>query len=94
VIVVAGVVVSVVRARDVHATADALLAVSRARVRPLAARTAPLDRRYVGTEVEELEDEEFEEQLAAAHIELRKLDARARELHVAVDDVLTQLQST
>jgi type I restriction enzyme M protein len=50
--------------------------------------------RYVGTEVEELEDEEFEEKLAAAHIELRELGVRAGELQAAVDDVLTQLQST
>ncbi len=50
--------------------------------------------RYVGTEVEELEDEEFEEKLAAAHIELRELNVRAGELQAAVDDVLTQLQST
>jgi len=49
--------------------------------------------RYVGTEVEELEDEVFEEQLAAAHAELRELAARAAELEAGVDHVLTQLLS-
>jgi len=47
--------------------------------------------RYVGTEVEELEDEVFEEKLAAAHAELRALGARARELEEGVDEVLEQL---
>jgi type I restriction enzyme M protein len=49
--------------------------------------------RYVGTEVEELEDEVFEEELAAAHIELRQLGARARESQSAIDDVLARLLS-
>ena len=49
--------------------------------------------RYVGTEVEDLEDEEFEEQLAASHAELRALGARARELEAGVDDVLVKLLS-
>jgi type I restriction enzyme M protein len=49
--------------------------------------------RYVGTEVEELDDEVFEEQLAASHAELRALGARARELEDAVDGVLEQLLS-
>lgn len=49
--------------------------------------------RYVGTEVEELEDEEFEEKLAAAHAELKTLGARARELEDGVDAVLTELLS-
>ena len=39
--------------------------------------------RYVGTEVEELDDEVFEEKLAAAQAELRSLGARARELERA-----------
>ena len=47
--------------------------------------------RYVGTEVEELEDEEFEEKLAAAQVELRALGERAAKLEAGVDDVLTQL---
>ena len=47
--------------------------------------------RYVGTEVEDLEDEVFEEQLAAAQLELRELAARASELESGIDDVLTQL---
>lgn len=47
--------------------------------------------RYVGTEVEELDDEVFEEKLAAAHAELRALGARARELEDGVDAVLEQL---
>ncbi|MGI8727437.1 MAG: N-6 DNA methylase [Solirubrobacterales bacterium] len=47
--------------------------------------------RYVGTEIEELEDEEFEEQLAAAHAELKSLGSRARELEEGVDRVLNQL---
>lgn len=49
--------------------------------------------RYVGTEVEELEDEEFEEKLAASHAELRALGARAREIEDGVDDVLGKLLS-
>ena len=47
--------------------------------------------RYVGTEVEELDDEVFEEQLAAAHLELRELGEQARKLEASVDHVLTQL---
>jgi type I restriction enzyme M protein len=47
--------------------------------------------RYVGTEVVELDDEIFEERLAAAQAELRELGARAAELEAAVDNVLTQL---
>jgi type I restriction enzyme M protein len=47
--------------------------------------------RYVGTEVEDLEDEVFEEKLAAAHAELRELATRASELEASVDRVLTQL---
>jgi type I restriction enzyme M protein len=47
--------------------------------------------RYVGTEVEDLDDEVFEEKLAAAHIELRELSARAAELEASVDRVLSQL---
>ena len=35
--------------------------------------------RYVGTEVEDLDDEVFEEKLAAAHAELRSLGAGGRE---------------
>jgi type I restriction enzyme M protein len=47
--------------------------------------------RYVGTEVEDLEDEVFEETLAATQIELRELGARASELQRSVEDVLKQL---
>jgi type I restriction enzyme M protein len=47
--------------------------------------------RYVGTEVEDLDDEVFEEKLAAAHAELRELAARAAALERGVDHVLTQL---
>jgi type I restriction enzyme M protein len=47
--------------------------------------------RYVGTEVEDLDDEVFEEKLAAAHLELRELAARAATLEQGVDAVLTQL---
>lgn len=47
--------------------------------------------RYVGTEVEDLDDEVFEETLAAAHVELRGLAARAGELEASVDRVLAQL---
>ncbi len=47
--------------------------------------------RYVGTEVEDLDDEVFEEKLAAAHVELRDLAARAAKLDAAIDGVLTQL---
>jgi type I restriction enzyme M protein len=47
--------------------------------------------RYVGTEVEALDDEVFEEKLAAAHLELRELAARAATLEQGVDAVLTQL---
>jgi type I restriction enzyme M protein len=47
--------------------------------------------RYVGTEVEELDDEVFEEKLAAAQTELRTLGAKARELEDGIDKVLSQL---
>ena len=49
--------------------------------------------RYVGTEVEELDEEVFEEKLAAAHAELRSQGARARELEEGVDTVLGNLLS-
>jgi type I restriction enzyme M protein len=49
--------------------------------------------RYVGTEIEDLEDEVFEEKLAAAHLELRELASRAAELEASVDSVLAQLLS-
>jgi len=49
--------------------------------------------RYVGTEVEELGDEVFEEQLAASQIELRTLAERASELEQGIDSVLSQLLS-
>ena len=49
--------------------------------------------RYVGTEVEDLDDEVFEEKLAAAHVELRTLGAKARELEEGVDAVLGDLLS-
>ena len=49
--------------------------------------------RYVGTEVVDLEDEVFEEKLAAAHVELRELASRAAELEAGVDSVLSQLLS-
>lgn len=49
--------------------------------------------RYVGTEVEELDDEVFEEKLATAHAELRTLGAKARDLEAGIDDVLSQLLS-
>jgi type I restriction enzyme M protein len=47
--------------------------------------------RYVGTETEDLDDEVFEDRLAAAHVELRELAARAGELEASVDRVLSQL---
>ncbi len=47
--------------------------------------------RYVGTEVEELDDEVFEEKLAAAQIELRELAERARTLEAGMDRALSQL---
>jgi type I restriction enzyme M protein len=50
--------------------------------------------RYVGTEVEELDEEVFEEKLAATHAELRSLGARARELEEGVDTVLGNLLSS
>ena len=50
--------------------------------------------RYVGTEVEELDEEVFEEKLAVAHAELRSLGARARELEEGVDAVLGNLLSS
>jgi type I restriction enzyme M protein len=40
--------------------------------------------RYVGTEVEDLDDEVFEEKLAAAHLELREVAARAATLEQVV----------
>jgi type I restriction enzyme M protein len=49
--------------------------------------------RYVGTEVEEIDDEVFEEQLAESHAALRALGARARELEDAVGGALEQLLS-
>ena len=49
--------------------------------------------RYVGTDVAELEDEEFDEKVAAAQVELTELAARAAALHVGIDAVLTQLVS-
>ena len=49
--------------------------------------------RYVGTEVEDLDDEVFEEKLTAAHVELRELAARAAEFEESVDSVLSQLLS-
>jgi type I restriction enzyme M protein len=49
--------------------------------------------RYVGTEVEELEDEVFEEKLAAAQIELRELATRAAKHQASVDSVLSRLLS-
>ena len=47
--------------------------------------------RYVGTAVEELGDDIFQEKLTAAHLELRELSVRARSLESAVDAVLSQL---
>jgi type I restriction enzyme M protein len=49
--------------------------------------------RYVGTEVEEIDDEVFEERLGESHADLGPLGARARELEDAVDSVLEQLLS-
>jgi type I restriction enzyme M protein len=49
--------------------------------------------RYVGTEVEDLDDEVFEEKLAAANVELHELATRAATLERGVDQVLTQLLS-
>lgn len=49
--------------------------------------------RYVGTEVEDLDDEVFEEKLATAHAELRALGGKARELEAGVDEVLGRLLS-
>ncbi len=49
--------------------------------------------RYVGTEIEDLEDEVFEEKLAAAQAELSELSGRATKLEGEIDDVLTQLLS-
>jgi len=56
--------------------------------------------RYVGTEVEDLDDEVFEEKLAAAHLELRELAAsgeargrrRSRAGTAAVEVTLTPTQ--
>jgi hypothetical protein len=42
---------------------------------------------------EDLDDEVFEERLAAAHIELRGLAAKAAELEAGIDNVLSQLLS-
>lgn len=47
--------------------------------------------RYVGTEVEDLDDEEFAEKLAAAHVELKELAERAATLEAGVEHVLEQL---
>lgn len=47
----------------------------------------------MGTEVEDLDDEVFEEKLTAAHLELRELATRAATLERGVDQVLTQLLS-
>lgn len=47
--------------------------------------------RYVGTEVEELEDEEFDEKLALAQAELQSLADRASEPEEGVQHVLRQL---
>lgn len=47
--------------------------------------------RYVGTEIEDLEDEVFAEKLAVAHSELRELSVQAAELEVGIDRVLSQL---
>ena len=47
--------------------------------------------RYVGTEVEELDEKVFEEKVAAARAELRELGARAAKLEAGVDHVLSQL---
>ena len=49
--------------------------------------------RYVGVEVEDLDDTVFEERLAAARAELRELGARARELETGVEDVISRLVS-
>ncbi|MGI9021551.1 MAG: type I restriction-modification system subunit M [Solirubrobacterales bacterium] len=49
--------------------------------------------RYVGTEVEDLEDEVFEETLAVAQAELRALGGRAQELEAGIDEVLDNLLS-
>jgi type I restriction enzyme M protein len=47
--------------------------------------------RYVGSEVEELEDEVFEEKLAAARAELQVISDQAHDLEDAVDQVLEGL---
>lgn len=47
--------------------------------------------RYVGTEVEDLEDEIFEEKLAAARSELLELSSRTAKLDREIDDVLVKL---
>jgi type I restriction enzyme M protein len=47
--------------------------------------------RYVGTDVEDLDDEVFAEKLAAAQTELRELSARTAVLESGVDSVLEQL---
>jgi type I restriction enzyme M protein len=49
--------------------------------------------RYVGTEVEDLDDEVFEERLAGAHAELSALGGKARELEAGVDELLGRLLS-
>lgn len=45
--------------------------------------------RYVGTEVDDLDDDAFEEGLAAAYADLRKLDVRADHLQRSVDRILS-----
>ncbi len=47
--------------------------------------------RYVGTEVEELDDEVFEEKLATTYAELRALGVKAGELEAGVEQVLDDL---
>jgi len=47
--------------------------------------------RYVGTDVEDIDDELFAEKLAAAHVELKELAERAATLEAGVDKVLQQL---
>lgn len=47
--------------------------------------------RYVGTEVDDLEDEVFEERLAATHLELRELGDRAETLQRQVEQTVSQI---
>jgi type I restriction enzyme M protein len=49
--------------------------------------------RYVGTEVEDLEDEVFEEKLAAAQAELRELSDQAVKYEQDVNEIMRQLLS-